>query len=244
MALIQDWSAAGADTNPVNPAVQSGTATTAGSGLFVRGFIRSSGGVTPDQVTITDSAGTNTWTLVASEFYGSSFIYLFHAPDADPITSVSMAYVDLATGQPYSEEAVVLLTEFSDVGALLDTSTAVIVGGGLPPALTPTGAGQLLIGVAGTNVSQSGVLLSTGITATALESHDSGSSGINFQGGYGYTTDTTPASIGWDQASGTEREYSFINALYADASAPPPSPESGRYLLTATGWASITTTRL
>lgn len=243
MALIQEWSAAGADTNPTNPAVQSGPATTAGSGLFARAFIRSTG-VTPGQVTLTDDAGTNTWTLVASEFYGSSFIYLFHAANADPITSVSFSYVDLATGSPYNEEAIVLLTEFSDVGALLDTSTAVIVGGGLPPALTPTGAGQLLIGVAGTNVSQSGVLLSTGITAIALESHNSGSSGINFQGGHGYTTDTTPASIGWDQTSGTEREYSFINALYADTSTPPPLTESGRYLLTATGWVSVTTTRL
>lgn len=240
MALVQEWSAAGADTNPVNPAVQSGPATTAGSGLFARAFIRSSG-VTPGQVTLTDDAGTNTWTLVASEFYGSSFIYLFHAANADPVTSVSFSYVDLATGSPYNEEAVVLLTEFSDVGALINTSTAVIVGGGLPPALTPTGAGQLLIGAAGTNVSQSGVLLSSGITAIALESHNSGSSGINFQGGHGYTTDTTPASIGWNQTSGSTREYSFINALYATGATPPAPVDTGRYMLTATGWAPTTT---
>ena len=243
MALVQEWSAAGANTSPVNPAVQSGAATTAGSGLFVRGFIRSTG-VVPDQVTVTDDAGTNTWNLISSEFYGSSYIYLFHAANANPITSVSMSYVDLATGQTYSEEAIVLLTEFSDVGPLLDTSTAVIDGGGLPPAITPTGANQLLFGAWGTNVAQSGTLLSNGITPTLLEGHNSGSSGINFQGAYGYTVDTTPASMGWSQTSGATREYSFINVLFADASAPPPAPETGRYILTASGWVPATTTQL
>ena len=243
LVFVQEWTDGGS-TNPVNPVVQTGPATTAGSGLFVRGFIRST--ATPDQVTLTDNAGTNVWTLVASESYGSSYIYLFHAPNADPVTSVSMSYVDLATGQPYSEEGIVLLTEFSGVGALISAHTAVLVGGGLPPSHNPAGPGMLLIGAWGTNVAQSGQQLSLNITPIELAGTNSSTSGINFRGAYGLTSGNLPASLGWDQESGSDREYSFITALYAPTGyvPPPPLPETGRSMLTAAGWTPATTTLL
>lgn len=246
MALIQEWAAdpSALDSTPETAAVQSGPTTAAGSGLFARAFIRSSGGLVPDQLTITDDAGTNTWSLIDQAASGSAFIYLLHAPDADPITSVSLTWVEQTTGQPYAEEAAILLSEFSDVGPLIDTSTAIISGGGQPPPITPTAPGQLLIGLGGTNIGTiDWNIAGTGLTPTELVRIASGNASIDLTGGYGYTADaTTPVSLGWDQGSSSDRDYPLVNALFdLPGSTPPPTTDTGRYLLTGTGWAPVTT---
>src|SRR5699024_10125610 len=101
----------------------------------------------------------------------------------DPITSVSLTWVEQTTGQPYAEEAVILLSEFSDVGPLIDTSTAIISGGGQPPPITPTAPGQLLIGLGGANIGTIvWNIVGTGLTPTELVRVASGNASIDLTG--------------------------------------------------------------
>lgn len=234
MAFVREWTRTTALS--VNPATFSGTATIEGNTLFLDVFIREDD-PKPQNVTITDSSGTNTWSLVGSATPAglAHNYYLYICTNAASITSVTLEYED-SLGASFAVDSIALLQEFSDVGALVNAQVTYVDNATHPrmPTAYAAEAGQL---VKATNVCAATVRswTATGSGVTPTQSSTFAQSQIELDRAYAYVETAGSVAIGWTEAAADPIPSVIVQAIY-DAPSPAPEPQ---FLVAATGLTAV-----
>ncbi|WP_163540845.1 hypothetical protein [Occultella kanbiaonis] len=199
-APIQVW-APGTSAPNTTGSTRSGSETTAGNLLLVAVGARDT---LVDDITLTDSSGTNVWTLLKKEPYA----WLFGCEDADPVTTVTPFLVDAADA-PYAAAHMLFLSEWpagSVVGSATSTTGAPPVGSEVTPA-AEGGTVVTMLTAAVTNRT----FAATGCT----ELQTLKAAQLTTMTAYIDAADDTPLSPDWTLVAGSSTVVSVISVALA-----------------------------